>query len=436
MKVSGRESKRFLESIKEMPVIDTHDHLPAPSMYKAPKEPISFLLRGYFVSDLLSAGLSPEDFQTLQNDEIPTEKKWPIFRRYWLRTEHTAYAREIKYIMRVYGEEAVTLESLKRFGRKVNRLSGDRYVEFLESLNIKAVLVNILWTPKDLKQFLKGEIELPDCFKPLIPLPVFHGQVRSFQAIQEIAGIIDKRVTSLDEFLETVKEIFKCLKERGAIGIKDQSAYQRSIDFSPSAREEAERLFNKCLADPNSSLGWPEAKPLDDFLFHEYMRFARDLDLPVQIHTGHMAGIRNRVDKANAALFTQVLELHQDVKFDLFHGNWPYMGDILFLVKNYPNAYLDLCWVNIIDPIYSIELLERSVMTVPHKKVSGFGGDYVAPELIPAHLSLAQENIARALSNLISRGWLSESEALQIAADWLYNNPNELFKLDLKPYTP
>lgn len=91
------------------------------------------------------------------------------------------------------------------------------------------------------------------------------------------------------------------------------------------------------------------------------MRFAAELDMPVQLHTGHMAGVRNRVDKANARHLATVLELHRDVRFDLFHGNWPYMGDLLFLVKNYPNAYLNCCWLPLIDPIYAQELLVRSI---------------------------------------------------------------------------
>lgn len=427
--------KSILESIKQIPVVDCHEHQVVPSSYVTPTEPLAFLLRGYFPSDLLSAGMSPNDLQLLQNDNISTEKKWPIFKTSWQRTEHTAYAREVKDVMQSYGETKVTLESLQRFSQKIRKLDEINYIKFIDSLNIKALLVNILGTTSEMKRFIQGEIKLPDSFRLLVPLPLFHGSVRSFHAIQEITGIVDKTVVNLEEFVDTVKEIMIRLKERGAVGFKDQSAYDRSIDFDFPTRIEAEKLFNKCLANPNNNLGWPEAKPLDDFLFHEYMRFARDMKMPVQVHTGHMAGIRNRVDKTNAALFTKVLELHQQVTFDLFHGNWPYMGDILFLVKNYPNVYMDLCWVNIIDPLYSVDLLERAVVTVPHKKINGFGGDYGVPEVISAHLSLAQKNIAWALSKLVSRGWLSEEEAIIIAADWLYNNPNELFKLGLKPYT-
>jgi predicted TIM-barrel fold metal-dependent hydrolase len=161
------------------------------------------------------------------------------------------------------------------------------------------------------------------------------------------------------------------------------------------------------------------------------MRFARELDLPVQLHTGHMAGIRNRVDKTNAAHVASVLELHRDVRFDLFHGNWPYLGDLLFLGKNYPNVSLDCCWLHIIDPAYAAELLERSVLTLPHTKVHGFGGDYGdVPEYVAGHLQIARENIAGTLTRLVERGWLAEDQALSVARDWLFNNPNRFFKLE------
>jgi predicted TIM-barrel fold metal-dependent hydrolase len=169
---------------------------------------------------------------------------------------------------------------------------------------------------------------------------------------------------------------------------------------------------------------------LNDYLFHQFMRFARELDLPVQLHTGHMAGVYNRVDKANAAHLASVLELHREVRFDLFHGNWPYLGDLLFLGKNYPNVALDLCWLHIIDPDYAADLLERSVMVLPHTKVHGFGGDYGdVPEYVAGHLQIARENIAGTLARLVERGWLEEEQAVTLAADWLFNNPNRFFKL-------
>jgi predicted TIM-barrel fold metal-dependent hydrolase len=242
-------------------------------------------------------------------------------------------------------------------------------------------------------------------------------------------------ITCLEDYETAVYGMIKRAMERGIVAIKDQSAYRRTLDYDLPPRSDAERIFNRLMIDPRSQLAWPQVKPLDDYLFHQFMRFARELHLPVQIHTGHLAGIRNRVDKANAALFASVLELHAKVKFDLFHGNWPYMGDLLFLTKNYPNVALDFCWVNMIDPIYAQELLRRAVMTVPHTKIFGFGGDYyLLPELAAAHLTLAREVIAGALCDLVESGWLEEGEAVRLAADFLYNNPNRFYQLGLPSY--
>jgi predicted TIM-barrel fold metal-dependent hydrolase len=265
-------------------------------------------------------------------------------------------------------------------------------------------------------------------------LPYYH-EVRFRELVDFVGMAANKNVTSLAEYEEALFEIIKRCKNLGVAGLKDQSAYRRVIEYDLPPRSDAERLFNRVLIDPRNQLAWPEAKPLDDHLFHQFMRIARELSLPVQIHTGHMAGIRNRVDKTNAAHFASVLELHTRVQFDLFHGNWPYMGDILYLAKNYPNVTIDLCWVNIIDPLYSVELLKRAVMTVPHVKIHAYGGDYFnVPEFSVAHLTLAREVIASALADLVECGWLEEQEATQMAADWLYNNPNKFYGLGLESY--
>ena len=56
------------------------------------------------------------------------------------------------------------------------------------------------------------------------------------------------------------------------------------------------------------------------------------------------------------------------------------------------------------------------------------------PEFVAGHLHIARENIAGALARLVECGWLDDEEqALSLAADWLFNNPNRFFKLGLEP---
>ena len=425
---------RLLEQINRMPVIDCHEHLIGPEARPPYKEPIASLIAGYFYSDLLSAGFGvPErELARLEDQDVSTDEKWPLFETLWRATEHTAYARVTKLVLKhVYGEDDLTREALDRVAEQLPAQDEAAYFRAIDDAGIQAMLVDVLdWLPDGLGRFLEGRKTFPDKWRLMISLPGLHPTTLTWETVEQVGRFADRHVTSLGEYLEAVFVVFERCVVRGCVGIKDQSAYSRSISYDLVARADAERQFNRVLADPRNSLGWPEGKPLNDYLFHQYMRFARDLDLPVQLHTGHMAGIRNRVDKTNAAHLASVLELHRDVRFDLFHGNWPYLGDLLFLGKNYPNVALDCCWLHIIDPDYASELLERSVLTLPHTKVHGFGGDYGdVPEFVAGHLRIARENIAGTLARLVARGWLSEEQALALAADWLFNNPNRFFRL-------
>lgn len=438
---------RLLAQITGLPVIDCHEHASAelfgPDGYArlpSPVEPIAALTNGYVLSDFFAAGASPADCELLQDSNVPTERKWPIFQALWPKLEHTAYGRVTKLVLRdYYGESELTLAALHRVGERLGERSPAYHAEIFARAHIRLALTDVLnWRPDSMQRYLTGHLNLPPHMRLMFPLRLFHVIASDEPNAHDCAGIqmigfwADRHITSLDEFLEAVFVVLQKAKARGAAGLKDQSAYSRTLSYDLVPRADAERLFNRLLADPRNALGWPEAKPLDDFLFHQYMRFARELDLPVQLHTGHMAGIWNRVDKADAGLLAPVLELHQVVRFDLFHGNWPEMGPLLFLGKNYQNVALDLCWLPIIDPLYAEELLERAVVTLPHSKIHAFGGDYVdAPEYSVAHLAVARAVIASALADLVERGWLDEEQAMRIAADWLFNNPNGFFKLGL-----
>jgi uncharacterized protein len=431
---------RLLAHITSLPVIDCHEHMAGPAYMIGLREPVAALLGDYYWHDLISAGADMHTIDRLRDHDVPTAQKWPLFEPLWRRTEFTAYARVTKLVMRtVYGVEEMSLSGLERVAEQLSQRSQASYWAHFDNAGIRVVLADALgWKPGDFGAYLTGEQTFPDRWRTFIPLPLFHTlshhdtDAKDWEGVQRIGQWADRHITSLDEFLEAVYIVLQRARERGAIGIKDQCAYNRTLHYDVVPRCDAERIFNRLMADPRTVFGWPDSKPLDDYLFHQYMRFARDLEMPVQIHTGHMAGTYNRVDRANVQLFASVLELHQDVRFDLFHGNWPYDDDILFLTKNYPNMRLDLCWLYIIDPIKAVEMIKRAVVSAPHSKVHAFGGDFQDyPEFSVASLEIARQAVASALTELIEMGWLGEEDAQRIAEDWFFHNPNEFFRLGL-----
>jgi len=430
------ELRSFIDTVD---VIDCHEHTRGHLFSPEYKEPIFSLIQGYFQSDLISAGATEKEMSILNNQGVKTEEKWKIFEKLWKRIENTGYARVTKIIMeKFYGEEEMTLDAFNRIEEKLLNLKDENvYYGILEKANIKCRLVNILYShteiTSEIKNFIEGKHSLPSIDKLLIPLIMFHIPVRNKTAIEGIGEILDCNIKNLEQFLEVCFQIFKKMKEKGAIGMKDQSAYGRIINFENVPFSEAEKLFNQIISDPKNSLGWPEVKPLDDFLFHCFLDMAEELQLPVQIHTGHMAGIRGEIAKTNAVHLTPIFEKYRNVKFDIFHGNWPYIGELLFLAKNYPNVSIDLCWVHIIDPLYTHQLLSRALLTVPHSKIHGFGGDYTdIPEYSVAHLEIAKDTISSVLTEFVEKGWMDIEKAKDIIKDILFNNPNEFFNLGLK----
>jgi len=420
------ELRAYVEAV---PLVDCHDH----TAECGPKytDPMQVIVGGYFPSDLHSAS-SDAEMAIIADGSKPLEERWPALERAWKRTCHTGYAQVVRRVLkRFYGEDDLSLEALKRIAGRLIDLSDEKTFDgILEEARIVARIGDI-WP--DTRKVLNGTLKLAPRTRLAIGLPQYHG-VRSYDAVQSMVAPLNRTVTSLDEYLDACRTIFEGYKRFGAVAFKDQSAYSRTLEYSNPTRAEAEAVFNWLMEDPRRSASYPDGvKPLDDFLFHSFMRMARDLDLPVQIHTGHMAGIRNDIVKTNAIGLTRLIELHRETRFDLFHANWPYSGELLYLAKNYPNVTIDFCWANIIDPVYCQNLFKQALSNVPHGKIHGYGSDYGgSADRAWAHASIARDNIAIALAEMVEMEYLSLDAAKEVARDWMFRNANAFFKLGLE----
>lgn len=428
MKGTAKSFPELREYCETIPLVDCHDH----TSECGPKheDAIQMIAQGYFNSDLTSAS-SDDEVNFMHDKKKSLEERWPVLERAWKRTCHTGYGRLTRLMLKkFYDEDQLTLEALKRIqGKLLDFTDEKRFDEILQEANI-AVRLQDIWP--DVKKVVDGSLKLSPRSRIVISTPRYH-RITSYQAVKDNAAPVMNNVTSLDEYLDACRKIFEAYKRFGAVAFKDQSAYGRPIDYGNPTRAAAEEVFNWFMEDPRRSASYPDGvRPLDDFLFHSFMRMARDLELPVQIHTGHMAGIRNDIAKTNAVGLTKLMELHREVQFDIFHANWPYSGELLYLCKNFPNVAIDFCWANIIDPLYCIDMFKQALSSVPHGKIHGYGTDYGGqPEKAWAHARIARDNVATALSDMVEMEYLDVDEAREVAYAWLFGNANAFFKLGL-----
>lgn len=431
MKSNNNSFHPLREYLGTLPIIDCHDHT-HPTRQGYP-DAIAALFNNYAVDELISA-TSDANVAIIQDTARSLEERWPYLEKAWKRTGFTGYSQPVKRVLKhFYNEDSLSLDSLERIQTKLINIQDNLVIErVLEEANIVLRLEDICWiTDGELKLLLNGTLKMPPRSVPVISLPRYH-EINSAPAIYAIGTVVGKTITCLDEYLAVCREIFEGYKRFGAVAFKDQSAYRRSLHYTNPTRGEAEKVFNWIMEDPRRIAAYPDGiAPLDDYLFHAFMRMARDMDLPVQIHTGQMAMVRNDIVKTNAVQLTRVLELHRDVRFDLFHANWPYSGELLFLAKNYPNVAINFCWTNIVDPLYCQRLFQQILSCVPHGKVHGFGADFAGNvEFAWAHAEMAKDNIAVALSEMVEMEFCALDEAKRIAYGWLYDNPRTFFRLD------
>lgn len=421
---SFRDLREYLDTV---PVIETHDHYTG--LFEPVTDVLEFVTGNYYHSDYHSAAFGDERkaLSLWSGSTLTFDQKYDLFEPIWRRSDKTAYARSVLVgLAECWGVKEITRDSLRALGERFRERDAAFYERMMAKYRIRAKIVDLF----DLHPYVEGSKPYSKYCRFAFPLPGHH-DLHTKGDLQRLAPHLERTITSLDDYLEAFEAWFRTCLDFGIVCLKDQTAYRRAISYACPPRADAERVFNRMVSSPRERFGEEEVRPLDDWLFHQYLRLARRHGLPVQIHTGHMAGIRNDIAKTNAVLLTPLLELYEDVRFDLFHGNWPYLGEYLFLGKNYPNVTLDLCWLHAIDPLYAVELMKRAVMTVPHAKVLAFGADTGAIEWAVAYLVGARDNVAYALSELVDDGWIDMAEARAIAHAWFFDNPNEVFRLGL-----
>lgn len=425
------ELRQYLNTI---PVINTHEHYTG---ITGPADDALSLLLGYYTFDLISAAFGSEAKlqSSLHDTTLSFDERYELFEHYYHKSNKTAYARAFQVgLKECWGIGQINKQSLLELQEKMKSRNQSFYEEKMEQCGIKLNIVDVCIVDQ-FKDIIEGRNkQFTKYCKFAFTLPDFH-DIHHSRQIYIVQEYVDRKITCLDDYLEGFENMLIRALDFGIVCFKDQSAYRRAIDYGNPAKSEAEHVFNRVIGNPRNTFSTAEVKPLDDWLFHYFMRLAGKHRLPVQLHTGHLARNYNDIRNANASHLIPLLELHTEVKFDLFHGNWPYMDEYLFIGKNYPNAYLDLCWAHIIDPIYCVELMKRAVVAVPHSKLMVYGGDAFAIELTVGYLFAARDNTACALSELVESGWLDIREAKQIAADWFFNNPNEFFHFGFDRFT-
>lgn len=436
------------DALSEVKLIDTHEHTTDETVRLGLDLDFTYLLPHYLSSDLVSAGMSLDDLEAIRTpgremnesvgrrmdprdmvypfperlpaEELSVDDKWRRFAPFWERTRNTGYARRVLIAMR----DLFEIEDL-------NEGTYSALSEALQASNKPG------WYRHVLQDRAGIEVSVADCGTTDVDREFFVPSIR-FDRFVNIRDPIDLRrleydtataIQSLDDLIRALQVDFAQQARDGMVAVKAGLAYQRVIHYGEATRHEAELAFNRLFRHPQERLSFEEAKPCQDYMMHQIIRYAVEYDLPIQIHTGLLEGNGNVITNSNPTLLTNLFLQYPRARFDLFHAGYPYHSELASLAKNFPNVYADMCWMYIISPWMAARILHEWLETIPVSKILGFGGDDHILEGTYGHSRLARQVIAQVLGEKVEAGYCTQKEAIAFGQRLLRDNAKCLFGL-------
>ena len=420
------------QSIDQVKVINAHEHQHWPEEFGDHEFGFYHVLATtYLSSDIRSAGAPFGDMNMF--DSLDMDALWEGVEDGLNYSRNTSYYNHfVKGLKTLYGFNDLyfTKENIRTLDQKI-RKNYQNYEGWLDSAFHKAgfdlMFVDQYWNPFN--------FELDERYFAL----VFHINPLVMEAsnrpardkikkgIFEFAEKEGYNIEDFEDYLSFCEYLFRKNVEHNAVCVKNSMAYSRSLDYENVPFEEAKSLFAK----PSDSLTPEEAKKIQDFMFHWVIKKSIEYDLPIQIHTGYLAGNGNVLDNGQPVKLNNLFLMYPDAKFVLFHGGYPWTGEYAALGKMFSNVYLDIVWLPQITREHAILALDEMLDCVPYNKFF-WGGDCGLIEESVGSLEYGKEVLAEVLTRRVNRGLMTMEVAQEIGRSMFRDNAIEVFKLEEK----
>ena len=239
---------------------------------------------------------------------------------------------------------------------------------------------------------------------------------------------------TLDDYVgKVIAPTLESQKKVGAVAIKFEAAYLRSLNFGEPQADEASRIYARYAGGgvPTKS----DYIKLQDALFRAIVREAGRLALPVHIHTGAGCGGYFDLPGSNPGLLDSILNdpSLRKTNFVLVHGGaGPYTKVTAFLLGK-PNVYADFSEQDALISTRALSVVLRDWLEWFPEKIL-FGTD-LSPgtpeigweEIGYSEMRTGRDALALALTGMLNDGEITRERALQLARMVLRENALKLY---------
>lgn len=417
---------QLLESVvKPSPVVDIHTHI-------RPTEPCAgdlgeIIFYHYLVTELETAGVSRTKLEAAKTPE----EKIALFASSQRLVSNTVTFWCLRQVLRTLeidpGAE-LTHSLLTDAARRVKQAPSNGALPrklLVEQNNIQKTFLTLNITeplPRFDARLFAGTLRLDDLLTDISP--------SSLDRLAEVTGMT---TGDLGSFERALGEATTSFAKSGGCAVT--AGMPTDEEFGGADRATAEKLFAKVRKGEPLELA--ERIALHSATLDFCVGLARDLHLPVQL----LLGVRRPLP-GNAAIpvlrrdlsvrFAGLFNNFPNVSFDLLLSSVAHSQELIAVAKNYPNVSLAGHWWYAFSPPYIRSMLIERLLALPAVKLHAFFSDAYNVEWSTGKLALLRRELAWVLAELIVSGYLTESQAPEIARLLLFENPTRFYGLETK----
>ena len=412
---------QLLAEINKIKAIDNHSHPPK----------------------LVAAGEKDDDFDALPCDPLEPSDPTTVS-----RPENPQYIAAWKVLYNYpYNDRAPEhIKELLQSKQKVMQQQGDNFPNWvLDQLGIETELANRVAMGRGLQPPRFRWVPFDDAL--MFPLKnsalssetpdrkfFFQRETMLLRRYMKDVGR-DMLPTTLAEYdTKVVTPVLEQQKREGAVAIKFEAAYLRSLDFGPTEPMEAVQVIYAHFVKGDVPLKADYTR-LQNYLFRYIAREAGRLGLPVHIHTGGGCGSYFMLMGSNPALLETVLNdasLRQ-TNFVLVHAGAGAFTKYANYLLMKPNVYADFSEQTWLISTRRLSDSIRDLLEWYPEKVM-FGTDLYAntPEINWEEIGWqttqsSREALAIALTGMMQDGEITRERALELAHMVLHDNAAKLY---------
>jgi uncharacterized protein len=239
---------------------------------------------------------------------------------------------------------------------------------------------------------------------------------------------------------KVVTPVLEQQKQNGAVAIKFEAAYLRSLDFGPTEPMEAVQQIYAHFVKGDVPLKADYTR-LQNYLFRYIAREAGRLGLPVHIHTGGGCGSYFMLMGSNPALLETVLNdaSLRKTNFVLVHAGAGAFTKYANYLLMKPNVYADFSEQTWLISTRRLSDTIRDLLEWYPEKVM-FGTDLYAntPDINWEEIGWqttqsSREALAIALTGMMQDGEITRERALELAHMALHDNAAKLYGWNTGP---